>query len=268
MMTVEVKQKPTVLMNILKDKNVSRALVFTRTKHGANKLAKLLGRADIGAQAIHGNKSQTARQKALDDFKEGRCRVLVATDLAARGIDVEDISHVINYDIPNISETYVHRIGRTARAGCRGISISLCSPEEAEFIRDIEKLIKQPIPMVSAQSYMAHVELKPAEKPARRPVKRSAGRPAERSAGRPAQRSDGRAGRSSSRPRARRKPRQDRRPRSQHNQAQIGQQGQGGQEVKKQSPSQTQKSRKRRSSQSKKTRSFGYGTRSGRRRKR
>ncbi len=165
LMMVEVKKKPTVLMNILKATDVSRALIFTRTKHGANKLVKLLGRADIGAQAIHGNKSQTARTKALDDFKDGRVNVLVATDLAARGIDVEDISHVFNYDIPNISETYIHRIGRTARAGCDGISISLCSPEEREFIRDIEKLIKQPIPVVSTGPYMADVELKPAPKP-------------------------------------------------------------------------------------------------------
>lgn len=161
LMMVEVKQKPTVLMNIIRNDNVSRALVFTRTKHGANKLVKLLLRADIDAKGIHGNKSQTARQKALDDFKAGRIQVLVATDIAARGIDVEGISHVINYDIPNITETYIHRIGRTARAGLRGISISLCSPQEGEFIRDIEKLIRQPIPVVSAQPYLAYVELKP-----------------------------------------------------------------------------------------------------------
>jgi ATP-dependent RNA helicase RhlE len=166
LMMVEASQKATVLINILKDRSVSRALVFTRTKHGANKLVRLLARAGIEAQGIHGNKAQNARQKAMDDFKAGRIRVLVATDIAARGIDVEDISHVINHDIPNVAETYVHRIGRTARAGCRGISISLCSPEEREFIRDIEKLIRQQIPVVSEKQYLADVELKPIERPA------------------------------------------------------------------------------------------------------
>jgi ATP-dependent RNA helicase RhlE len=165
LMMVEASQKITVLINILKDRSVSRALVFTRTKHGANKLVRLLARAGIEAQGIHGNKAQNARQKAMDDFKAGRIRVLVATDIAARGIDVEDISHVINHDIPNVAETYVHRIGRTARAGCRGISISLCSPEEREFIRDIEKLIRQQIPVVSEKPYLADVELKPMERP-------------------------------------------------------------------------------------------------------
>ncbi|MDO9536688.1 MAG: DEAD/DEAH box helicase [Thermoplasmata archaeon] len=165
LMMVEVRQKSTVLMNILKDQSVSRALVFTRTKHGANKLVKLLGRADIPAQGIHGNKGQAARQKAMADFKAGRIRVLVATDIAARGIDVEGISHVINHDIPNIAETYVHRIGRTARAGSHGISISLCSPEEREFIRDIEKLIRQPIPVVSETPFLINVQLKPVERP-------------------------------------------------------------------------------------------------------
>jgi len=175
LMKVEVRKKPDVLMNILKKQEVSRALVFTRTKHGANKLVKILLRAEIGAQGIHGNKSQSARQRALDDFKAGRTRVLVATDLAARGIDVEGISHVFNYDIPNISETYVHRIGRTARAGCRGISISLCSPQEAEYIRDIEKLIRQPIPVVDPKPYMGYVELKPGPLPAKRQPRAGAG---------------------------------------------------------------------------------------------
>jgi len=167
LMMVDMKQKSTVLINILKDKSVSRALVFTRTKHGANKLVRLLGRAGIGALGIHGNKAQTARTKAMDDFKTGRIRVLVATDIAARGIDVEDISHVINHDIPNVAETYVHRIGRTARAGCRGISISLCGPEEREFVRDIEKLIRLPIPVVSERPYMTSVVLGPEERPIR-----------------------------------------------------------------------------------------------------
>ncbi|MCK5397766.1 MAG: C-terminal helicase domain-containing protein, partial [Thermoplasmata archaeon] len=148
----------------------TRALVFTRTKHGANKLVKLLARADIEALAIHGNKTQSAREKALASFKAGKVKILIATDIAARGIDVEGISHVINHDIPNIAETYVHRIGRTARAGSGGISISLCSPEEHMFIRDIEKLIKQPIPVVDERPYLTRVELKPVEP---RPQKQS-----------------------------------------------------------------------------------------------
>jgi len=163
LMFMEVKQKSTVLMNILRDPEVSRALVFTRTKHGANKLVKLLARADIEAMAIHGNKTQNARQKALESFKTGHTKVLIATDIAARGIDVEGISHVINHDIPNIAETYVHRIGRTARAGTQGISISLCSQEERAFIRDIEKLIKQKIPVFDEKPYLAKVDLKPVE---------------------------------------------------------------------------------------------------------
>ncbi len=169
LMMVDMKEKSNVLMNILKDEEVRKALVFTRTKHGANKLVKLLGRADIKAEGIHGNKSQTARTAALAAFKAGTVKVLVATDIAARGIDVEGITHVINHDIPNVAETYVHRIGRTARAGCRGISISLCAPEERPFIRDIEKLIRQSIPVFSKEPYMAEVHLKPAPKPVNRP---------------------------------------------------------------------------------------------------
>lgn len=254
LMRVEVKKKPTVLMNILKDRDVSRALVFTRTKQRANKLAKLLGRAGISAQAIHGNKSQTARQKALDGFKAGRSRVLVATDLAARGIDVEDISHVINYDIPNIPEMYIHRIGRTARAGCRGISISLCSPEEREFIRDIEKLIRQPIPVVSETPYLAYVELRPVEKPAGRPAQRSA---ASRTKSRRPRSWQGRTSRSSQG----QKPgnRQEQRPRNQQRQTQSSR------EDKKPESQQPQQSRKPLNQQNKRRRSFGYGKRSGRR---
>ncbi len=169
LMLVDMKEKSNVLMNILMDEEVRKALVFTRTKHGANKLVKLLGRADIRAEGIHGNKSQTARTAALAAFKAGSVKVLVATDIAARGIDVEGITHVINHDIPNVAETYVHRIGRTARAGCRGISISLCAPEERPFIKDIEKLIRQSIPVFSEEQYLATVHLKPAPKPANRP---------------------------------------------------------------------------------------------------
>jgi len=124
------------------------ALVFARTKHGADKIAKELYRANIKADAIHGNKSQAARQKALTDFKSGKIRVLVATDIAARGIDVDDLSHVINFELPNIAETYVHRIGRTGRAGLSGIALSFCDAEEREYLRDIHKLIDQAIPIV------------------------------------------------------------------------------------------------------------------------
>ena len=127
---------------------MSRALVFTRTKHGANRVVQELSRNGIEAEAIHGNKSQSARERALSSFKAGRLRVLVATDIASRGIDIDDVSHVINYEVPNIPETYVHRIGRTARAGASGIAISFCDQNEREFLRDIERLTRQRIPVV------------------------------------------------------------------------------------------------------------------------
>jgi ATP-dependent RNA helicase RhlE len=145
---VEKNDKRFLLIHLLKDPTVVSALVFTRTKHGADKIAKELYRANIKADAIHGNKSQAARQKALTDFKNGKIRVLVATDIAARGIDVDDLSHVINFEIPNIAETYVHRIGRTGRAGLSGIALSFCDAEEREYLRDINKLIDQAIPIV------------------------------------------------------------------------------------------------------------------------
>jgi ATP-dependent RNA helicase RhlE len=132
--------------------------VFARTKHGADKVAKDLVTAGIRAEAIHGNKSQGARQRALTNFKSQHTRVLVATDIAARGIDVEDLSHVINYELPNVPETYVHRIGRTGRAGASGISLSFCDEEEKEFLSDIHKLIKKTIPVVQDHPYhMTHV---------------------------------------------------------------------------------------------------------------
>jgi len=138
--------KPALLVEVLKAETIDRALVFTRTKHGADKVVRGLGHAGIAAQAIHGNKSQGQRERALAEFRSGRVRTLVATDIAARGIDVDGISHVINYDLPNIPESYVHRIGRTARAGADGIAISFCDAEEAAFLRDIEKLIRTTIP--------------------------------------------------------------------------------------------------------------------------
>jgi ATP-dependent RNA helicase RhlE len=137
--------KGTLLRAVLSDTALTRVLVFTRTKHGADRVCRTLERYSIPAEAIHGNKSQNARQRSLNRFKDGEARVLVATDLASRGIDVDGVSHVINYDIPADSETYVHRIGRTARAGASGISLSFCAPEDRPLLRDIEKLIRQSI---------------------------------------------------------------------------------------------------------------------------
>jgi ATP-dependent RNA helicase RhlE len=128
--------------------------VFTRTKHGADKINRDIIKAGIRSNAIHGNKSQNARQSALSGFKEGRLRVLVATDIAARGIDVDNLSHVINYDLPNIPETYVHRIGRTGRAGASGIAVSFCDSEEKAYLRDISKLIAKTIPSVTYRPEM------------------------------------------------------------------------------------------------------------------
>ena len=144
--------------------NMERVLVFTRTKHGADRVAKELNKAQISASAIHGDKSQNARQRALTDFKGGRIRVLVATDIAARGIDVDNLSHVINYEIPNVPETYVHRIGRTGRGGASGIALSFCDEEERAYVKDITKLIAQQIPVVEGHPFPASVTAP--EKPA------------------------------------------------------------------------------------------------------
>jgi len=139
--------KPKLLLHILKEQSLDSALVFTRTKHGANKVAKNLVKSGIKAEAIHGNKSQNARQQALNHFKDKKIGVLVATDIAARGIDVDDLSCVINYEIPNISETYIHRIGRTGRAGAEGLAVSFCDSTEKPYIKDITKLMKKDIPL-------------------------------------------------------------------------------------------------------------------------
>jgi ATP-dependent RNA helicase RhlE len=152
-MYVERENKKDALRWLLDKRDFSKVIVFTRTKHGANKVAELLTKNRIPSEAIHGNKSQNARQRALENFKAGRIRVLIATDIAARGIDIDEISHVINFEIPNVSESYVHRIGRTARAGTEGVAISLCDAEERSFIRDIEKLIGKAIPVVKDQPY-------------------------------------------------------------------------------------------------------------------
>jgi ATP-dependent RNA helicase RhlE len=145
---VDKPNKKSLLIHLLKDKSIDSALVFTRTKHGADRVSRDLMKAGIKAAAIHGNKSQGARQDALNNFKNKRTRVLVATDLASRGIDVEHLSHVINYEIPNIPETYVHRIGRTGRAGINGVALSFCDAEEKEFLKDIYKLISKQIPVI------------------------------------------------------------------------------------------------------------------------
>jgi ATP-dependent RNA helicase RhlE len=150
---VDKKDKRALLLHILEDKKILTALVFTRTKHGADRVMKDLNRAGIKAEAIHGNKSQNQRQTALSNFKSRKTRVLVATDIAARGIDVEELTHVINFELPNIPETYVHRIGRTGRAGASGIALSFCDQEEKEYLRDINKLIGKPVPIVEAHPY-------------------------------------------------------------------------------------------------------------------
>jgi ATP-dependent RNA helicase RhlE len=144
---VDRAAKHGALLDLLRREPFERALIFARTKHGADKVARSLVRAGIGAEVIHGNKSQNQRERALAAFRSGEVRTLVATDIAARGIDIDGISHVVNFDVPNVPETYVHRIGRTARAGSAGIAISLCDSEEVAFVRDIEKLIRTPIPV-------------------------------------------------------------------------------------------------------------------------
>jgi len=141
--------KNSLLLELLKDEKIKTALVFTRTKYGADKVVRVLKKKNISAEAIHGNKAQNARQKALSGFKAQTTRVLVATDIAARGIDVDDLEYVINFELPNISETYVHRIGRTGRAGASGTAISFCDAEEKEYLKDIEKLITKKIQVVA-----------------------------------------------------------------------------------------------------------------------
>ena len=152
---VDKNDKRALLAEVLDDQNIERALVFSRTKHGANRIAQFLEKQGVASAAIHGNKSQGARTRALDGFKSGDLRVLVATDIAARGIDVEGVSHVINFDLPNVPETYVHRIGRTARAGASGIALSFCEDEEREYLVDIERLIGQHLERVTAHGFVA-----------------------------------------------------------------------------------------------------------------
>ena len=168
---VTKKDKIKLLLHLLKTNPVDSTLVFSRTKYGADKIVKLLGRENIRAAAIHGNKSQGARQRVLGKFKSGEIKILVATDIAARGIDVSQLAYVINYDLPNVAETYVHRIGRTGRADASGIAISFCNAEERAFLRDIEKLIKQKIPVVDDQPFVD--DSKEEEAPSSAPVRKA-----------------------------------------------------------------------------------------------
>ena len=150
---VEKSDKKKLLIHILNDRSIKTALVFARTKHGADKIVKDLVNAGIKAEAIHGNKSQNARQNALNNFKAGKTKALIATDIAARGIDIDALAHVINYELPNVPETYVHRIGRTGRAGASGKAFSFCDDEEMDFLKDIQKLTGQIIPVIDDQPY-------------------------------------------------------------------------------------------------------------------
>ncbi|MEO3433855.1 DEAD/DEAH box helicase [Inquilinus sp. CAU 1745] len=197
---VEKNDKRSLLAEMLKDQSIERAIVFTRTKHGANRVAEHLEKLRITADAIHGNKSQGARQAAIANFRMGRTRVLVATDIAARGIDIDGITHVINFELPNIAESYVHRIGRTARAGANGVALSFCDQEERAYLRDIQKLIGKTIEVVEDHPFRSTVPLTaPVTKP--RPQRRG-GRPGQ---GRPQRREGGgqgaqqRSGRSAAR---------------------------------------------------------------------
>jgi ATP-dependent RNA helicase RhlE len=161
---VDRAAKSALLVDVLRSETIDRVLIFTRTKHGADKVVRGLVRAGLGAEAIHGNKSQNQRERVLAAFRKGEVRTLVATDIAARGIDVDGISHVVNFDLPDVPETYVHRIGRTARAGAQGVAISLCDGEEMALLRDIEKLIRMSIPM-SDKRAAPQAEAPPARHP-------------------------------------------------------------------------------------------------------
>jgi ATP-dependent RNA helicase RhlE len=152
------KSKRKLLLHLLKTEDMDSTLVFSRTKHGADRIVRQLNKAKIAAAAIHGNKSQNARQRALGKFKDGEINVLVATDIAARGIDVDELSHVVNFDLPNVPETYVHRIGRTGRAKASGVAMSFCDIVEKDYLKDIQKLIDERIPVVEDHPFVASLE--------------------------------------------------------------------------------------------------------------
>ncbi|CAA7626163.1 DEAD/DEAH box helicase [Magnetospirillum sp. UT-4] len=181
--------KRNLLVDLMKDRKVTRAIVFTRTKHGANRVAEQLEKSGVPADAIHGNKSQNARQKALNAFKAGELKALVATDIAARGIDIDGVTHVINFELPNEPESYVHRIGRTARAGADGIALSFCEAEEVAYLRQIEKTIRQTVPVEDnhawhcSSTHRLHTSNARAPKP---PQRGGLGRPQAAPAGKPA----------------------------------------------------------------------------------
>ena len=164
---VPAQDKRPLLNTLLADASMKRVIVFTRTKHGANKVAENLEKAGHRAAAIHGNKSQNARQKALEDFRLGRSRVLVATDIAARGIDIDDVTHVVNFELPDVAESYVHRIGRTARAGSAGIAIAFCDPSERPSLKAIERLVKQDLTVMAGERYVPAPKPEPGKRPGR-----------------------------------------------------------------------------------------------------
>jgi len=173
---VNKHDKKNLLIHLMKDPAIRSALIFTRTKHGANRVAADLTKAGIRAEAIHGNKSQTARVAALTNFKNGRNRALVATDIAARGIDIDELSHVFNFELPNIPETYVHRIGRTGRAGASGIAFSFCEAEELPYLKDIQKLIGQLVPVETEHPFVADLSAPPLPQPREQRPKPEGGR--------------------------------------------------------------------------------------------
>lgn len=167
---VDKGNKKNLLLHLLKDSELTSVLVFTRTKHGADKVVRILNKNKVNAAAIHGNKSQNARQKALGQFKDGKIRVLVATDIAARGIDIDELAYVINYELPNVAESYVHRIGRTGRAGAEGTAIAFCDATEKPYLKDIEKLIKQKIKVIDGHPFpLVDVDAKIPPKQPRQP---------------------------------------------------------------------------------------------------
>jgi ATP-dependent RNA helicase RhlE len=205
---VDASNKRAALSRVLRDSAVGRALVFTRTKHGANRVAEQLSRGGIHADAIHGNKSQSARQRAIADFRDGRTQVLVATDIAARGIDIDGITHVINYELPDVPETYVHRIGRTARAGAEGIAISFCDRTERASLRDIERLTRRSLTIIDDRSLLvgqqdAVAESRPTYSASRPSHHRAARRAPRKGQRNPAQRGNHRSARRDARRSAR-----------------------------------------------------------------
>jgi ATP-dependent RNA helicase RhlE len=183
---IESSRKQPLLEALLADQSIDRALVFTRTKHGADRVVRRLLQADFSAAAIHGNKSQAQRERALADFKAGRVRLLVATDIAARGIDIDSVSHVLNFDMPNVPESYVHRIGRTARAGAAGVAISFCDREELSFLRDIERLTRQKVPVMQVpEGFRAQATAEERQAAPREPIRENRGRQQPRRGGQP-----------------------------------------------------------------------------------